>query len=377
MIENKKISDYSIFIPMAAVNELYIKMTIESALKTAAHPERISFGVWEHSTTGEFTDLTMFSNIKHSKLQYNALLGVGLARQAALAFYDQEDFIFQIDAHMLFKEGWDNKLINRYFEISNIYKTDKIIITTHGPWWSFKDSGDIYYSLDEDRMIALSYELNLQVKELEEAVLWEYAQDINVGLIDAYCINNNNEYLAIHKYSPGPTTVQYFQTYEEMMSYFRFIWSDAGGYPRKDGYDAPDNGLNFFEHFNISSNYFFTIPKFIEDAMPDPLIMYAGEEVVAALRLWTRGYKMFTIKDLIVWHLNKNGIKNPLDRLYNPGDIDLVQHYQHKDRKNIERIIKILTGEMLGYWGAPSKELLEEYERANNLNFTDFYKKYK
>jgi hypothetical protein len=55
----------------------------------------------------------------------------------------------------------------------------------------------------------------------------------------------------------------------------------------------------------------------------------------------------------------------------------LVQHYQHKDRKNIERIIKILTGEMLGYWGAPSKELLEEYERVNNLNFTDFYKKYK
>jgi hypothetical protein len=45
VIGNKKISDYSIFIPMAAVNELYIKMTIESALKTAAHPERISFGV--------------------------------------------------------------------------------------------------------------------------------------------------------------------------------------------------------------------------------------------------------------------------------------------------------------------------------------------
>jgi hypothetical protein len=37
------------------------------------------------------------------------------------------------------------------------------------------------------------------------------------------------------------------------------------------------------------------------------------------------------------------------------------------------RIKDIFLGDYFGYWGAPNKELLDEYEAAVGSNFKDYY----
>jgi hypothetical protein len=58
------------------------------------------------------------------------MLGVSFARLGAFLLYDKEDFVFQIDAHMLFKEHWDTILIERFLQIVEYTKSDKNIITS-------------------------------------------------------------------------------------------------------------------------------------------------------------------------------------------------------------------------------------------------------
>lgn len=98
-------SEYHIYIAITAYNERYIKQTIDSALKQATYPHRLSFGVVEHRVDDGFCDLTDYANTKHITMTYAAPLGVGISRNIALCLHDDEDFILQIDAHMLFDTG--------------------------------------------------------------------------------------------------------------------------------------------------------------------------------------------------------------------------------------------------------------------------------
>jgi hypothetical protein len=51
----------------------------------------------------------------------------------------------------------------------------------------------------------------------------------------------------------------------------------------------------------------------------------------------------------------------------------LVNHYHSKNYSALKRVRDILTGEILGHWGAPDKESLEKYEKAVNFSFKKFY----
>jgi hypothetical protein len=92
-------------VALTAFNDRYIKQTITSALSKAKHPQRITFGVLEHRIDNNFFNFDNYTQVKHIKIDYAAALGLGTCRTMTLALYNQEDFIFQIDAHMLFDDN--------------------------------------------------------------------------------------------------------------------------------------------------------------------------------------------------------------------------------------------------------------------------------
>jgi hypothetical protein len=107
--------------------------------------------------------------------------------------------------------------------------------------------------------------------------------------------------------------------------------------------------------------------------MPDPLIMFGGEEPTTALRAWSHGYRLFAIEDTVLWHLNKNDIEFKDDSTFNPGVPHLTSHASLRTEWSLERVKKILCGDITGYWGATSIDKLHEYEKKNNFNFVEFY----
>jgi hypothetical protein len=127
-------------------------------------------------------------------------------------------------------------------------------------------------------------------------------------------------------------------------------FNDGGGYPKFGG-DIKQviNNKNYYEHYLFSGHFAFSRPQFFEEISLDPFIQFAGDECIIALRASTRGYRIFSVSPHIVWHLNKHNFKDPEDRLMNPGDPRLVNHYHSKNYSALKRVRDILTGEILGH----------------------------
>jgi hypothetical protein len=318
-----------IFITISACNEKDLKQTVLSAINNAQDPDRLSFGILEHSMNGLYSDLNGISNnIMHIKLSYDGPLGVGIPRLTASMLNDRkQDFYLQIDAHMIFEKNWDVDIIKYYSLISQ--KHDKAVISTYVPWW---------YE-DAEGLIKNPYN-----KEL---------------FIDP---NNFNNYPKVESLALK------IDSYEKNL-FRRHI--------PIEGIGVDWNNKDYQEHFLTSGHFLFSSFNFLSDVMPDPLITWGGEEPITGLRAWTRGYQIFTIPKNIVWHKNKLGDikdkndwrnrKNSLnERLYNICVNNMDISYR--------RIKDIFLGDYVGYWGSPSLDKLKEYEYTLNVDFSEYYK---
>jgi len=365
--------DYTIFVVMPAFNEHYILKTINSAIEKAEYPDRVSIGVWEHTTSGEFVDLSGFKNVKHTRLHYEAMLGVGFARLGAFLLYEREDFILQIDAHTIFRDKWDTILINHYLNIQEKTQHDKIIISSVGAWWSPEKDGTDYLSWgpEDKRILAMSYHLEPILSIVDKETILQYKEEKNDKFSFIGYTKDSDQYLALYR-SNHENNLCTFDTFNEMKKWFSMQYISSNVFPPQQGYKKITSEP-FAEHYTFAANFVFTDHKFIQEIMPDPFIIFSGEEPTTALRAWSRGYRIFAVEDTVLWHLNKNGIEFKDDRVYSPGLPHLVDHAALRDSRSVERVKNILSGNLLGYWGAPDIDKLEQYEKLNDFSFREFY----
>jgi hypothetical protein len=297
-----------IFVAIAAYNEIDLIQTINSCLDNAKNPERINFGIWAHYNKVKFPDLNI-PNVKYIMCNYPGLLGVGSARLNAISLYAGEDYYLQLDAHMLFEKDWDLKLLDHYHVIKNEYSNP--LISTYTPWWSRNENGSVNF------------------------------------------------------YDPESTVVNGAMRYK--------LDDISEGYPKQEVFPVDWSKHEYYEHSGISAAFIFSSSSFIEDVMPDPSFAFGGEEPTISLRAWSSGYRIFTIKHPIVWHKNKlHGVNHKYDRLNYPGDVKYADQYFKKHRLGAKRSIDILTGKILGYWGASSLDVLQEYHNFVGTDFSNF-----
>lgn len=114
------------------------------------------------------------------------------------------------------------------------------------------------------------------------------------------------------------------------------------------------------------------------DLVHDPNNYWAGEQFEWAMRAWTRGYRMFSLREVVCWTLNKYTPTKYLleedwrvaQKRSSPKDF-FWEKYQEDSNK---RQKAIWHGEYFGVWGAPDKESLDAYEKNMNLNFKELFK---
>ena len=302
----------TIYVAITAYNEPYLKTTIENCLDMAKYPDRVHFGICSHYNDGNQPNLDM-KNIKSMDVYHNSMMGVGQGRMNALAFYDNEDYILQLDSHMFFQRNWDEIIIDFYERIKS--ENGKSVITTYVPWWSPNEDGSINF------------------------------------------------------YDPDDT-----HTFSGQMSYNKEYFNEQ--YPKFEIKRSGFRYSDYEQHFGFSAHFFFAEPQFLEEIMPDPLLTFGGEEQTTAMRLSTRGYKIFAIGQPVVWHRNKgHGVLYENDRLKlgGQGNQNSFALFNRKNHRSLIRAKKILTGEILGYWGAPTLKALQKYELDANIDFKEFY----
>lgn len=305
----------TIFVGIGAYNEIDVISTIQNCLENATNPERIHFGLALHYSEMERPVLN-FKNVKAVDIAFGALWGVCATRAMALNLYDGEDFYLQLDGHMKFDKDWDSYIINTYYEAQSM-GFEKPLFTTYVPWWSTAEDGSIknYEPVNDSPCSVMHFAGELFGQQIPQ------------------------------QYTSQP------------------IW----------------NNLQFAEHHGLSAHFIFVDADFIFDVPPDPAYMFYGEEPTTALRAWTRGYRIFAPKKATVWHKNKNkddGVNHDRDRMNYVGyDYSLISHHDKKDALGWRKAEKVLRGDILGIWGAPTYQLYLDYVKASQFSFNAFYAK--
>ena len=316
-----------IFITISSCNEKDLRQTVLSAIKNAFNPDRLYFGILDHSLGNIKNDISDIKNVTYAKVEYDGPLGVGLPRLFASMLNDRScDFYMQVDAHMLFEKMWDVDIINEYSKISNNY--NKPIISTYVPFW---------YE-DENNIKKLSLDNNIVVDPYN---FYGVGEVDNLALkVDDYSKNLFRRHIPIQ------------------------------------GTQVDWGNKTYHEHFLTSGHFLFSDFNFLLEVIPDPLITWGGEEPIIGLRAWTRGYNIFTIKKPIVWHKNKLGeIKDKDDwrDVLNSKDKDAYEMLQKNIKMSYKRIKDIFLGDYIGYWGASSLDKLKEFEYNLNVSFSEYY----
>ena len=112
----------SIFISVASYCDNLLLFTIKRALTTAKNPHMLHFGVVDQNNNNiSIIDTSEILPARISYIHLDAIYARGpcWARSLAMSLYDNEDYFFQIDAHMDFCDNWDEYLINQAKVISS------------------------------------------------------------------------------------------------------------------------------------------------------------------------------------------------------------------------------------------------------------------
>lgn len=119
-----------IFVQIASYRDTDLPKTVDSALRTAEHPERLRFGIcWQYDEQ-TYTDLDAYLRDNRFRIEavfYEDSGGCCWARNRCNRLYDDEEFTLQIDAHTRFAPRWDS----RYLAMMADIDSDKAILSTY------------------------------------------------------------------------------------------------------------------------------------------------------------------------------------------------------------------------------------------------------
>ena len=123
-----------IFVSIISYRDPLLALTINSLLKNKSNNHEITIGIFEQTAIEDSLViknplLLNNTNIRYKRIDPEFSDGVGWARHINCLQVKDEDFIYQIDSHMLFEQDWDNYLVDDWTLGKEKHNTNKIIIT--------------------------------------------------------------------------------------------------------------------------------------------------------------------------------------------------------------------------------------------------------
>lgn len=306
----------TIFVCFSGIDEIDIRQTLTSCLENSKYPERIYFGIgiqYHQYNRESFKD---FSNLKQIEIIFDEVLGVGSTRQMVSLLHNNETYCLQIDAHMIFNKDWDEKIIEYYKAAKQV--NNKVLISGYAPSW-YRDMNDNIYK-----------EKNTPSQSLTLINDFERSNQPIVGFM-----------------------------------------------PLQDAILV--NSLMLYEQKAVSYHFIFSEISMFNELLPDPLIIYNGDEATISLRAITRGYRVYMPNEIILWHLNKSA-----DNFYSNEKRRWQPLFLGKQEPNslreiranqqaYDRVKDIFLGNILGYYGAETKEDILWYSSYVGINFEECY----
>lgn len=350
----------SIFIPIAACEEKFIKQTIQSALLTAKNPSKIYFGVFNNILSQNNSLLnddfiTQNDQIFYTEIISPVPLGVGFGRSnASLLQFDNFEYMFQIDAHTIFTKNWDEKIISVFNKIKNENNIDedKIILSSICP-------------------VSWTYNPN----KLEEILMPDY---INKTFVKVDPYNLEESYPFINEKDLTIPEIVYDGKQGDI------VVESTINFPIVYGKEGKRSADDYEETNCVHASFVFSKANIIRDVLHDALDPFHGDQANYSVRLLSRGYRIFSPRFPLIATLNKFKI-DKVDNNFKNTDIFVDEddwrspreNTSHRDSEyinflNTNAILffnKIITGKYFGYWGTPDQQSLEYIK--NKINYPE------
>ena len=237
-----------IFVSVVSYRDKLLKKTIESLLNNKSLRHEVIIAIFEQ-TVEENSLITVAPElldnkfIKYKRIDPIYADGVCWARAINFLQLTDEDFIFEVDSHMLFDKDWDRKLINDYRKGVALSGTDKVIISGSCKNFEISDDG-----------VIIRHEHPVPMRSNVKYFLYQEHSDI-LGAHGDLEISDGNITPAIH----------------------------------------------------ICAGNFFTHSAWVKNVGANPDLYFEGEEQYMVLESFRKGYKLYHMSDIISYHyINTN-----------------------------------------------------------------------
>lgn len=143
-----------IFVSIPAYRDEELATTIKSALKSAEKPENLRFGIVnQHGPETEhiLDEFRGDNRFRIVEVFWKDSLGVGWARRLIEDLYRDEEYVLQVDAHMIFEENWDLELKRQW----HFCRDEKAVLSTYPTRFDYGENGEVIANRDKGLKITL------------------------------------------------------------------------------------------------------------------------------------------------------------------------------------------------------------------------------
>lgn len=300
-----------IFVSIASYCDELLFFTVKDCMNKANKPENIFFGIVDQNKAtqrAEIDGLDFKNQIKYVYINNIDTFGVSWARNIAFSLLDDEDFLLQIDSHMLFEKDWDLTLISQYSDLKKI--SQKPIITTYPYDFSFDENSNPTFNKPSGKSV-------LVLRPHPDTPLEKDSARIR--------------FRAEHKYT-----------------------------------DAPVLGCH------IAGGFIFTSSDFIEEIPYDPFLYFVGEEQSLSIRAYTRGWDIYHPIWIPLYHQYKNKKIEYLSQHWNKDANDKrVLSSAHLTNRTIKRVNRLLYGDGMknSVYGLGSVRTMDDFIAFSGIDY--------
>lgn len=288
----------TIFVSLAAYRELELRTTIESAILNAKYPNQIYFGVFSQADDNEFIDVSDMINVTQERVLASEAQGAGYARNKVMKMYSGQDYFLQIDSHSIFVKDWDIKIVEWYSRIQKETNNKKIIISSWALPYRYDDSGEIIINS------TITHDWH-----------WKDAISPHYNVIVPY----------------------------------GGVWT-AERIPMEE---------DFHESLCVLGGFIFADGSIVKEVPYDPRISWHGEEIIYSVRAYCKGWRIYSIKESLIYHHYDRDIKRIWD--------DKKEDWSKMNSLSIKTSLGILAMKEKGKYAIADEKQYVEYQHKAGI----------
>lgn len=300
----------TIFVSIAAFADPYLIFTVQDALRKAKQPQNLVFGIVDQhpfNRRDNLKNLPEKPRLRYVHCHPIDSRGVCWARSVVFSLYQDEDYLLQIDSHMLFEQDWDEQLINELEALRP--KHTKPILTNYPYGFEFINDEPVISIEDSGRT-------TLVMRPHDET--------------DLTADNATLRFKSEHVFVREPL---------------------LGGH--------------------IAGGFYFTLGKLVYEVPYDPYLYFHGEEQSLAIRAFTRAWDIFHIPHIPLYHLYKRpDTEHHNHHWHSSWEQHRDYQWTELQERAKQRLIDLVYRRtLMGAWGLGDARSLADFAELTGIDY--------